>query len=133
MATDAAGTQAAALRPAPAERLSDRLRRRWRSRGRHRNLQFWLLYRGLPILTGLVGLYLVNGMLIGWSTAYEVMLGIVSPADTSAPVPAWFLSVVGWLVTPAVVGAVAGYVIGSQISSRRRRSLDGLFDEDVDG
>jgi hypothetical protein len=125
-------TDEVSLRSPPAERWVDRLRRRWRSRGRHRNLQFWLLFRGSPFVAVLVCLYVVNGLVIGWSAAYDVMLGITSPADTSAPAPAWVLSVAGWLVTPAVVGAVAGYVISSQITSRRRRPIDQLFREDAD-
>jgi hypothetical protein len=115
------------LRAVPAERITDQLRRRWRSRGRHTNLTFWLLYRGMPIVAGLLVVYTVSGFAVGWTTAYEVMLGITSPADTSVPAVAWVLSVSGWLVAPTVAGAVAGFVIGAQIKSRRRASVDDLF------
>ena len=109
------------------ERRRDLVRRWWRSRGHQRNLRYWLLFRGLPVLSGLVVLYVVTGFVVGWRDAYAVSLGIESPADTSAPVLAWFLSVAGWLVMPGVAGAVAGYVVSDSIGSRRSRSLDASF------
>ena len=109
------------------ERRRDLVRRWWRSRGHQRNLRYWLLFRGLPVLVGLVVLYIVNGFVVGWRDAYDVSLGIESPAETSAPVLAWFLSVAGWLVMPGVAGAVAGYVVSDSIASRRSRTLDELF------
>jgi hypothetical protein len=70
-------------------------------------------------------LYLANGLVIGWKTAYDVTVGITSPGDkrVSAPMLAWFLSVAGWLAAPAVFGAVAGAVISAAITDRRRRPI----------
>lgn len=112
------------LPPAPGDRWWDLARRWWRSRGRHRGLRRWLLSRGVPILSGYVSLYVASGLVIGWRQAYDVNIGIQSPADTSAPVLAWFLSVAGWLVAPGVAGAVAGYVVSASIASRRKRPVD---------
>jgi len=121
------------LPPAPAERISERLRRRWLSRGRHRALRFWLLFRGLPVLILYGLLFALNGFLMGWRKAYDVSIAITSPADTPHPVPAWLLSIAGWLVAPGVAGAVAGYVISASIAGRRGMSVEHAFAEDRDG
>lgn len=116
--------------PVPAavrERRRELLRRWWRSRGHQRNLRYWILFRGLPVLAALAVLYVATGFVVGWRDAYDVSLGIESPAETSAPVLAWFLSVAGWLVMPGVAGAVAGYVVSDSISSRRSRPLTDEF------
>ncbi|SHM26331.1 hypothetical protein SAMN05443668_101148 [Cryptosporangium aurantiacum] len=86
-----------------------------------------MLFRGLPVLLALAVLYVVTGFVVGWRDAYDVSLGIESPAETKAPVLAWFLSVAGWLVMPGVAGAVAGYVVSDSIASRRSRSLSESF------
>lgn len=109
------------------ERRHELLRRWWRSQGHRRNLRYWLLFRGLPVLVAFGLLYVATGVVVGWRDAYDVCLGIESPAKTSAPVLAWFLSVAGWLVMPGVAGAVAGYVVSDSIGSRRSRSLGDSF------
>ncbi|MQY07300.1 DUF6313 family protein [Actinomadura macrotermitis] len=121
------------LVPPPREPLRHAVRRRLRSVGRHNGLRHWLSTRGIPVLLGYAALFTGNGFLIGWRRAYDVSIGITSPADTSAPVPAWFLSVAGWLLVPGIVGAVAGYAVSNAITSRRTRPLDELFPEDDDG
>jgi len=52
------------------------------------------LFRGLPILAAAAALYVAGGIVIGWRKAYDVTLGITSPADTSVPTVAWVLSLV---------------------------------------
>lgn len=113
------------LRPPPRDRLRDRLRRRFRAVGAYTGLRHWLLVRGTILLVAFAALYVANGLLIGWKTAYDVTIGITSPGDgrVSVPVLAWFLSVAGWLAAPAVCGAVAGAVISVAITGRRRRPL----------
>ncbi|MGN9915845.1 DUF6313 family protein [Micromonospora palomenae] len=78
-------------------------------------------------------LFVLNGLIIGWQTAYDVNIGITSPAVTALPALAWPLSIAGWLVAPGIAGAVAGYVVSSSIRSRRRRRIDNLFRENADG
>jgi Pentapeptide repeats (8 copies)/Family of unknown function (DUF6313) len=87
------------------------------------------LFRGIPVLVVLAALFVGNGLVIGWRTAYDVMLAITSPADTKLPVLAWFLSVVGWLIGPAVAGAVAGHMVNAAIGARRKKPIDQLFTE----
>jgi hypothetical protein len=113
------------LQPPPADRLSDRLRRRLRALGAYTGLRHWLLVRGTAIL-GVVGLlYVVNGMANGWTTAYDVAIGITSPGDPALPVPAlaWPLSMAGWLAAPAIFGAVAGVAVSKAIADRRQRPI----------
>jgi hypothetical protein len=77
---------------------------------------------GLAALTlgfAFVALFLLNAVVNGWSTAYDVALTIVSPWDrgrvrtTALAAP---LSVAGWLLVPSVVGALAGYLV-SQVGA----------------
>lgn len=92
-----------------------------------------MLTRGSAVLLVFAVLFVVNGVWIGWREAYDVSLGITSPAATAAPVPAWFLSVAGWLLVPGVAGAVAGYAVSDAITSRRTTSLDDLLHGPDDG
>jgi hypothetical protein len=105
------------------------VRRWWRSRGKHPPLRYWLLFRGIPALVAFAALFAANGFVIGWRNAYDVMLAITSPAATSNRVLAWLLSFTGWLVGPAVAGAVVGYMITTEIEGRRRKPFKELFRE----
>ncbi|MET9405305.1 DUF6313 family protein [Streptomyces sp. NPDC002935] len=67
-------------------------------------------------------MYVLCGFLIGWTTSYEVMLGITSPAETRLRPLSWLLSLMGWLAAPAVVGGVTGYLVNRQVDRRRRNS-----------
>src|SRR6476659_1565179 len=115
------------LAPPPREGPVALVRRRWRSRGQHRPLRYWLLFRGVPALVAFVALFIANGLVIGWRNAYDVMLAIISPAATTSPALAWLLSLAGWLVGPAVAGAVVGYMITAEIQGRRKKKFDELF------
>jgi hypothetical protein len=117
------------LAPPPREGPFTLVRRWWRSRGQHRPLRYWLLFRGIPALVAFAALFAANGLVIGWRKAYDVMLAIISPADTSSPVLAWLLSLAGWLVGPAVAGAVVGYMITAAIEGRRKKPIAELFRE----
>ncbi|MFG1825420.1 DUF6313 family protein [Microbispora bryophytorum] len=81
----------------------------------------------MPILTGFGALFVANGLTIGWRKAYDVSLAIISPADTTAPVLAWFLSITGWLLAPAAVGGVAGFMVSNAIDSRRTVPVEDLL------
>ncbi|MEV6349066.1 DUF6313 family protein [Actinoplanes sp. NPDC051851] len=120
------------LPPPPRERLLDQLRRYYRSRLSLSGLQFWILFRGLPTLAAAAALFVACGIVIGWRTAYDVTLGITSPADTRVPTIAWMLSLGGWLVAPSVAGAVAGHIVTTYIE-RRQRPVTSLFDEETSG
>ena len=113
------------LRPPPPERLPDRLRRWVQAWGAYTGLTRWLLVRGSILFLAFAALYVVNGTIIGWKTAYDVTIGITSPGDAevSTPVLAWFLSIAGWLAAPAVCGGVAGVVITVAVTDRRKRNI----------
>ncbi|MEU5864436.1 MULTISPECIES: DUF6313 family protein [unclassified Nonomuraea] len=113
--------------PPPRERIRHRLRRWWLSLGAHHGVRYWMWTRGLPIMVAVGALFGANGLVIGWRTAYDVTLGITSPADTALPVLAWFLSIVGWLLVPAAVGGVAGFMVSHAITSRRTRPAEELL------
>jgi hypothetical protein len=81
----------------------------------------------VPALVAYAGLYVANGFVIGWRAAYDVNLGVSTPATTAAPALAWCLSLAGWLVAPGIAGAVAGYVVSTSIAERRTKRLDRLF------
>jgi hypothetical protein len=75
------------------------------------------------------GLYVLNGFLIGWANAYDVLTGISSPAAVRPQWCAWLLSLTGWAAIPAVIGAAAGYVITEQIQAHHARELNDVLDE----
>ncbi len=74
-------------------------------------------------------LYLLNGLLIGWENAYDVMAGITSPSDVRPRWCAWPLALTGWAVIPAIIGAAAGYVITEQIQAHHARELTDVLAE----
>lgn len=90
-------------------------------------MRHWLTIRGVPVVLAYAALFVANGFMIGWRRAYDVSLGITSPAASPQPIFAWLLSVSGWLVAPGVAGAVAGYVVSNSIASRRMERLEDAF------
>jgi hypothetical protein len=129
MSTGDGESNGAANAQQPSESFVARQRRRWRSRARHRGLRYWIPFRGLPVFAFCALVYGANATAIGWRDTYDVAVGITSPADTSQPVLAWVLSVAGWLLVPGIAGAVAGYVVTTQIEDRRQRPLSDLLQD----
>ncbi|MFF0398882.1 DUF6313 family protein [Streptomyces sp. NPDC005248] len=113
--------------PPPGRR--QRLRARWSDRHALPRFAFWLLSRGTVVLAVCAGLYVLNGFLIGWANAYDVITGITSPAATRPQWCAWPLSLAGWAAIPAIIGAAAGYVITEQIQAHHARDLSDVLDE----
>ncbi|WP_443056609.1 DUF6313 family protein [Streptomyces sp. NBC_00667] len=68
---------------------------------------------------GFALLYVLAGCLMGYSTAYQVMVGITPPDRVDCRAIAWVLSVTGWLLVPATVGGAAGYLVSQDIERRR--------------
>jgi hypothetical protein len=83
----------------------------------------WLLTHGWWLIGGAVLIYLVSGFCIGFPVAYNVMIGVTSPADVRSPI-AWLLSAVGWLVIPAIIGGAAGARIASQAEQLRSKDSE---------
>ncbi|MDG9703264.1 DUF6313 family protein [Streptomyces sp. DH37] len=113
--------------PPPGRR--QRLRARWADRHALPRFGFWLLSRGAAVLAVCAALYVLNGFLIGWGDAYDVLIGITSPATVRPQWCAWPLSLTGWAAVPAVIGAAAGYVITEQIQAHHARELNDVLDE----
>ncbi|MEU6721600.1 DUF6313 family protein [Nonomuraea sp. NPDC046802] len=106
----------------PRASLAARCRRYVRSLAALSKTQYWLLTRALWVVLACLAVFVVDGVLIGWSTAYEVLIGIKSPADAGSAPVTWLVSLVGWLAIPAFVGGTVGYLVTRQIEARRRRS-----------
>ena len=70
---------------------------------------------------------MADGTTIGWVKAYEVMVAIISPSDTTNPALAWPLSVAGWLAGPAIAGAVIGHIVSAAITAHRTESFNEIF------
>ncbi|MFB8137512.1 DUF6313 family protein [Streptomyces mirabilis] len=113
--------------PPPGRR--QRLRARWADRHALPRFGYWLLSRGAVVLTTCGALYVLNGFLIGWANAYNVLTGITSPEAVRPQWCAWPLSLTGWAAIPAIIGAVAGYVITEQIQAHHARELSDVLDE----
>lgn len=106
-----------------------RLRAWWADRHALPRFSYWLLSRGAVVLTVCGALYVLDGFLIGWANAYNVLTGITSPADVRPQWCAWPLSLIGWAAIPAIIGAAAGYVITEQIQAHHARELGDVLDE----
>ncbi|MEV8413964.1 DUF6313 family protein [Streptomyces niveus] len=92
-------------------------------------LPFWLLTRAAVVLALCGALFAMNGMLLGWADAYDVLIGITSPAEADPQWAAWPLSVVGWAAIPAFVGGTVGYLVTVQIQAHQSRDFDAVMDE----
>jgi|tagenome__1003787_1003787.scaffolds.fasta_scaffold20799148_3 hypothetical protein len=125
----ARSTERPGLAPPPPSNLIGSMRRRWRSRGRHRPLRYWILFRGLPLFGFYAVIFALNGFLIGWRDAYDLSVHITSPRGVPLAVLPWILSIASWLLVPAIAGAVAGYVVGAQIGERRGLPLSEAFED----
>ncbi|MFE7558237.1 DUF6313 family protein [Kitasatospora sp. NPDC057500] len=108
--------------PSPGQRL----RSRWASRHALGRLPYWVLTRASWVLGLCAVLFGLNAILLEGhaAQAYEVMVGITSPADVRPQWCAWLLSVVGWGAIPAFVGAMAGYLVTAQIHTHQAEPLE---------
>lgn len=87
----------------------------------------WLVTRASVWLAGFCALYILGGLLLGWSAAYEVLVGLTAPADCSRPWLGYALSLTGWLLVPGLTGAATGYIVTRQIERRRSTALADLL------
>ncbi|MEU5692614.1 DUF6313 family protein [Actinosynnema sp. NPDC020468] len=114
-------------RPVWGESTRRRARRWWRGRNRLDGIPYWLVTQGWKLIAGMVLLFVVNGLLTGFATAYDVVSQISSPFAVDRAdrwwkeLPALLLSVSGWLIVTGFAGAVAGYVVVEATTNRRAR------------
>ncbi|MFG1711036.1 DUF6313 family protein [Nonomuraea sp. M3C6] len=113
---------AAAVPPPSKGSLVARGRRRLRSLAGLNRPRYWLVTRAVWVLLAVAILFALDGCLIGWSVAYEVLIGIKSPAEVGYAPVSWAVSLVGWLIVPAFVGGLVGYLVTRQIDARRTES-----------
>ncbi|MFE1989594.1 DUF6313 family protein [Streptomyces mirabilis] len=113
--------------PPPGRR--HRLRARWADRHALPRFGYWMVSRGAVVLAASGALYVLNGFLIGWANAYDVLTGITSPSAVRPQWCAWPLALTGWAAIPAIIGAAAGYVITEQIQAHHARELSEVLDE----
>ncbi|MER6557446.1 DUF6313 family protein [Streptomyces sp. NPDC001027] len=73
--------------------------------------------------------YVLGGVLLGWRAAYEVLVGLKPPAEAAVPVFGYVLSLAGWLIVPAFIGATAGYLVTRKIEGRRTIALEALLEQ----
>ncbi|AWW36360.1 hypothetical protein DN051_06660 [Streptomyces cadmiisoli] len=81
------------------------------------------------MLTAFLALYIINGVLLGWTRAYNVLTGIDSPGEATTQWCAWPLSLMGWAAIPALVGGAVGYAVTGQIQAHRTRELQEILEE----
>ncbi|MGI5372648.1 DUF6313 family protein [Streptomyces iakyrus] len=91
--------------------------------------RYWLVTRGPAWLAAFILLYVVGGVTLGWRAAYEVLVGLQPPGETSVPAYAYVLGLMGWLLVPAVIGGTAGYFVTRQIDRRRTVDAQELLDQ----
>ncbi|WP_059006653.1 DUF6313 family protein [Streptomyces specialis] len=121
--------RSSAIPPPPRPGLARRLWFIWSSRDALPRLPRWLLGSAAPVIAGATVLYVANGFLAGWRTAYEALLGITSPAEAEPQWCAWPLSLTGWALLPALIGGVVGYGVSGQIEAHRSQTLDAILAE----
>lgn len=86
--------------------------------------RFWLYFKSWKWILFVLVDFLLSATHIGWVDTWEILVGRESPRHAAWPWVAWPLSIFGWLLIPAFIGGVAGYVVTGQIERRRSDSAD---------
>ncbi len=100
------------------------LKRIYGSLGQLSPLHLWLLARGIPILLFSLLVYLFGACAVGWWSSYDLLLGIKSPSEFGFPVIPTVVSLFGWILVPALIGGLAGFLVERGITSHRSKSFD---------
>lgn len=88
----------------------------------HRPFAYWLLTRGLVSIAAVTVVVVLSGFIDGWWDTYELLIGDKSPRG-GVPVLSFVVSVGGWVLVPALIGAVGGYAVESAINRHRKGRL----------
>lgn len=105
----------------------------WSLRVRYSAAQYpsvllWLIRRGSIFLTVSIVVYVAGAVQLGGWNAYDLLLGIQSPSTFATPILPALVSILGWMAAPAIIGAIAGYVVERQINRYRSQS----FEQNID-
>ncbi|WP_374777134.1 DUF6313 family protein [Streptomyces sp. NBC_01310] len=82
----------------------------------------WLYFKAWKWVLAVFVAYMLAACRLGYTKAWEVLVGRESPKDAPWPWVTWPLSIFGWMLIPAFIGGVAGYVVTAQIEARRSAS-----------
>ncbi|MGW0285570.1 DUF6313 family protein [Streptomyces sp. NPDC003236] len=110
------------LPPPPPDTLRELVRDRKRSLAALNRPAYWLVTRGLWWWLGFMVVYWIGSGQLGRLQAYELLVGIESPGKSRVPLLGWILSLLGWLLVPAFVGGITGYLVSRQVDRRRTAS-----------
>ncbi|MFF3073440.1 DUF6313 family protein [Kitasatospora sp. NPDC057904] len=81
-------------------------------------LPYWLLFKSWKWILIVLIPFMISGFVIGFGDAWEILVGRSSARNAGWPAVTWPLSVLGWLVVPAFIAGVVGYIVSRQISDR---------------
>ncbi|CAO5244194.1 DUF6313 family protein [Frankia sp. AgKG'84/4] len=91
----------------------------------------WIIEVGIPCAALVIICLALSIQFFGLLPSYLALLGGDAPSHPSGRKTLWLVSLIGWLLVPAVVGGFAGHVISSRIEgythvspgSYKKRSL----------
>lgn len=86
------------------------------------HFRYWLYFKSWKWILAVLAAYFAAAYKIGFGEAWEILVGRKSATDAAWPWASWPLSVLGWLLVPAFVGGVAGFVVTAQLERRRSES-----------
>ncbi|MEU1915601.1 DUF6313 family protein [Streptomyces massasporeus] len=116
---------------APGERAVKRARRKQARREKKEALgkfPYWLRYSLPWWLIGPVICYVGSVLAVGGTKSWELLSGLTSPHGMKWPLFTWSLSVFGWVLIPALIGILAGYLVSAQIDKRRSDDNQAIWD-----
>jgi hypothetical protein len=93
---------------------------------------WWFATIGLVIAIVLLSVSIPAMVFLGWSDVWDILVGRLSPRNHSYPYLVWPLSIIGWAAIPALVGAVVGAIVSSQLAGRRDRRLEEIVRDAID-
>jgi hypothetical protein len=111
----------------PREGVGGFARRLWRARRQLSPLQYWMSFVAGPASLVFSGLCVGSGAVNGWRTSYDVALAITSPWDRTQvrvvliAVP---LSLAGYLLVPAFLGAIVAHLVTRAIEQQRQSTAE---------
>ncbi|MFI6446206.1 DUF6313 family protein [Kitasatospora sp. NPDC050543] len=98
----------------------------FRSRKALAGLTQWFIDFAVFLLV-MAASYVAAGVTQGWSDTYKVLTGNLPDAGSPVPFASWVVSIIGWLVAPALIGGLAGHVIATRIANSKGLTTSSPF------